>query len=163
MNEVYQCAEDGCHVARKAWGLSKSLVRLEFMELEYGIKGKWLLVAPSSVTTGPRIVTTIDMLIGGEVWWDKEKKIKWSNMVMFGLSLTHAYLLWIYWTIVDAFLITLYMICKNVFKKHLFDWMTYIGNIVGYNPAGYRYFYHYMISSISEDNNEQTCKTLGGA
>ena len=42
------------------------------------------------------------ILIGGEIWLDKEKQIKWSSIVM--LSLMHAYLLWIYYIIVDTFI-----------------------------------------------------------
>ncbi|XP_057854587.2 DNA-directed RNA polymerase V subunit 1 [Cryptomeria japonica] len=52
-----------------------------------------------------------------------------------------------YQLIIQRLSVALEMVGKNVFKEHLLllsDCITYTGNIIGFNPAGYRDFYHFM-------------------
>ena len=64
LNEVDQCIEYGWHMTRQTWGVSNTLRHLEFIQFGGWTHNK-LLVTPS-VVTGPRIMVTTDIVIGGE-------------------------------------------------------------------------------------------------
>ena len=63
LNEVDCSKVGGCHMASQTWSLSKTLMHFEFMEFG-GWTHRQLLVTPS-IVTGPRIVVTAGLVIGG--------------------------------------------------------------------------------------------------
>ena len=64
MNEFNLCKEGGGHMESQNWGLSNTLMNLDFMEFG-GWTHRKLVVTPSTVT-GPRIMITAGKVIGGE-------------------------------------------------------------------------------------------------